>query len=359
MAQKVGQLLNFLNRTNGSSLRNNEPQIGFKLSFSEKLGILNVKVIGAKHLPADYGLSKVRGYLVKVTVFPIKKKFETKIVKDSWPTFNEEFAFNLNGTDKSSEAHLKGLFVSFTIYATLDEQSEEEKSSKTARKSVIKRFFSFDENSDFLRKNTHRTFSRRSLRNSMKDTRTIGAVTYNVDPKNFVQQISNSVISTPDVWRSIKEITSGIQTQPREGKKGSVELTLQYALSEDGTNDVVEVTVTKFRCSLQTMQEHERVGGQLYIKIQAFESSDVIQKKKSDRFDPTISLKLEANSATLRATINSFMLNHVKIVVRLMAKNILGKKTLLGIIEIDKNEPFWKEIVAHPGVPVTKMVNFE
>lgn len=154
-------------------------------------------------------------------------------------------------------------------------------------------------------------------------------------------------------------------------------MTLQYSVSEDGTNDVVEVTITKFRCSLQTMQEHEKIGGttnmfkipsviylyflagQLYIKIQAFESNDIIQKKKSDRFDPTISLKLETNTATLRANVNSFMLNHVKILVRLLNKNVLGKKTLLGKIEIDKDEPFWKEIVAKPGEPVTKMVNFD
>lgn len=53
------------------------------------------------------------------------------------------------------------------------------------------------------------------------------------------------------------------------------------------------------------------------------------------------------------------MLNQVKIVIRLMAKNILGKKTLLGKIEINKNDSFWKEIVGSPGVPITKMVNFE
>ncbi|KAL1514110.1 hypothetical protein ABEB36_003426 [Hypothenemus hampei] len=222
----------------------------------------------------------------------------------------------------------------------------------------MKRFFSFDENSAFLRNNVRRSFSRRSFRNSLKDRRTIGTVTYNIERKNFTQTHENS-ISTPDVWRSIKEITSGIQTQPREGKKGCIELTLQYSISEDGTNDVVEVTVTKFRCGLQTMQDHEKVGGQLYIKTEAFESDEVVQKKKSDKFDPTISLKLEANSATLRATINKFMLNYVKIVIRLMAKNLLGKKTLLGRIEIDKNEQFWKEIVASPGVPITKMVYFE
>lgn len=45
-----------------------------------------------------------------------------------------------------------------------------------------------------------------------------------------------------------------------------MELTLQYAVSEDGTNDVVEVSVTKFRCSVQTMQEHEKIGGEFSPK---------------------------------------------------------------------------------------------
>ncbi|CAG9768618.1 unnamed protein product [Ceutorhynchus assimilis] len=361
MEQKINNFLTFLNVNKNSESAvtsgGSDPQIGFKISFNQNLAILNVKVIGAKQLPADYGSSKPKGYVVKVTVFPTKEKFETKPAKDNWPTINEEFPFTLNIPDKKTIDFLKGIFVSFTIYATLDE-TEEEKPTK-AEKGPIRRFFSFDENSDFLRNNVRRSFTRRSFRNSMKNRRTIGAVTYNLERKNFTQFSKDNVISTPDVWRSVKEITSGIQTQPREGKKGCIELTLQYSVSEDGRNDVVEVTVTKFRCSLQTMQEHERVGGQLYIKINAFESNDIIQKKKSDKFDPTISLKLEANTATLRATVNNYMLNQVKIVIRLMAKNLLGKKTLLGVIEINKNLPFWKEIVANPGTPVTKMVNFE
>lgn len=51
----------------GPIVRNSDPQIGFKVCFSEKLGLLNVKVIGAKQLPTDYGTSKARGYVVKVT----------------------------------------------------------------------------------------------------------------------------------------------------------------------------------------------------------------------------------------------------------------------------------------------------
>ncbi|XP_076271439.1 uncharacterized protein LOC143203190 isoform X2 [Rhynchophorus ferrugineus] len=311
-----------------------------------------VRVIGARQLPNDYGCTKAKGYVVKVTFFPSKEKFETKIARDTWPTINEDFTAHLNYSDKFIGDMLKGAFISFTIYAILDDP-EEKKSPKSKNK--LTRLLSLEENANFIRKHVHRSTS---FRNSMTDRRTIGAVTYNLERKNFNQNIRDYGVSTPDVWRSIKSITSGIQTQPRESQKGSVEVTLQYSVSEDGTNDVIEVSVTKFRCSVQTMQEHERIGGQLYIKISAFESNDVIQKKKSDRFDPTISLRLQANTATLRATVNKYMLDQVKIVIRLLAKNFVGKKFVLGTIEIDKDDPFWKRSVAAPGVPETKMVHF-
>lgn len=48
----------------------------------------------------------------------------------------------------------------------------------------------------------------------MNNRRTVGAVTYNLDKKLFTQKITNGIISTPDIWRNVAEITSGFQTQP-------------------------------------------------------------------------------------------------------------------------------------------------
>lgn len=90
-----------------------------------------------------------------------------------------------------------------------------------------------------------------------------------------------------------------------------------------------------------------------------FENEDLLQKMKSDKFDPTISLKLEANTATLRANVNNYNLEQVKILIRLISRNIMGKKVLLGKIEIDSKSNYWKEIVAQPLVPITKMINFD
>lgn len=49
-----------------------------------------------------------------------------------------------------------------------------------------------------------------------------------------------------------------IQNEP---KKGSLEVTMSYSISEDGTNDTIEVGLSKLRCSMQTMQQHEKLGG--------------------------------------------------------------------------------------------------
>lgn len=80
---------------------------------------------------------------------------------------------------------------------------------------------------------------------------------------------------------------------------------------------------------------------------------------KSDKFEPTISLKMEANTATLRANVNNFNIDEVKILIRLFCKNILGKKMLLGKIEIDNKSDIWKEIVGNSCVPITRMINFD
>lgn len=365
MEQKINTVKNYFKKKNENVQQRancSMPQIGFRISFCENNKELKVKVIGARLLPTDYGSVRPRGYLVKITVYPGKQKFETKTVKDSWPTINEEFSCTIVPVKKIDD-YFKGHFVSFTIYAILGKEEEEQRQNEKPR-SILKRYFSFGDGEEFisLRNSSFRRSGsqRRSSYNStMSNRRTVGAVTYNLDRKLFTQKLRTDVISTPDIWRNVTEITSGIQTQPRDGTKGSIELTLQYGVSEDGRNDVVEVTVTKFRCSLQTMQLHESIGGQLYIKITAFEYEDLIQKMKSDKFEPTISLKLEANTATLRATVNKYNLEQVKILIRLMSRNIMGKKTLLGKIEIDRNSNFWKEIVASPSVAITKMVNFE
>lgn len=95
------------------------------------------------------------------------------------------------------------------------------------------------------------------------------------------------------------------------------------------------------------------------MKMTAFEYDVLIAKLKSDRFEPTISLKIEPKTATLFATVNRQNLDRVKIIIRLMCKNMLGKKHLLGRIELDRDHQLWREVMKSPCNPVTKMVDLE
>lgn len=114
-----------------------------------------------------------------------------------------------------------------------------------------------------------------------------------------------------------------------------------------------------FYTEIYSKNNFRKILGQLYIKITAFEYDDLIQKMKSDKFEPTISLKIEPNTATLRATVNKYNIEQVKILIRLICKNLFGAKILLGKIEIDSKSDLWGEIVAAPLVPITRMINFE
>lgn len=46
-----------------------EPELGFKISVNESTKELKVSVIGGRHLPSLYGLTRPQGYLVKVCIF--------------------------------------------------------------------------------------------------------------------------------------------------------------------------------------------------------------------------------------------------------------------------------------------------
>lgn len=89
----------------------------------------------------------------QVTFYPQREKFETKIAKNSWPTINEEFVCGISNNIKKIDDPLKGKFISFTIYAVLGKEEDEEKPAEK-HGGILKRYFSFNEIEDvIIRKN--------------------------------------------------------------------------------------------------------------------------------------------------------------------------------------------------------------
>jgi len=287
-------------------------------------------------------------------VFPGRDKFETQLVKDSWPTFNEEFNFTIQSNSYSIDEQFTGKFVVLTAYALL---SNHLKPTKIKSKNSFLKLFSVMHESDHLKRDSANR--RSSNRLSLTNRRTIGAVTYNLESKFFTMKLRNNFMGTPDVWREVQEISSGLEPESRESKKGALEVTLVYSNSEDGNNDMFEVSLSRLRCSMSTMTEHEKLKGSLYIKMTALQQDVLISKWRSDRFEPTISLKIEPETAVLQAFVKNSNLNDVKILIRLMCNNVLGKKTQLGEIAIDPATKIWKQIVGSPSTPVTRMINLD
>lgn len=157
-------------------------------------------------------------------MFPNKKKYETQISKETNPVFNEEFSFDLQltGSNNSSEKGkkgsdlFKGKFLVLTLYALLDVDQSGQRTLKRSS-SLLNQMGKYlrwksdradDADEDVL---TRGSKNRRSLnRISFNNRRTLGAVTYNLEMKFFTLLLKNKCLSTPDIWRNIQSISSGL-----------------------------------------------------------------------------------------------------------------------------------------------------
>ncbi|XP_052894071.1 uncharacterized protein LOC128301561 [Anopheles moucheti] len=265
-----------------SRLNNNgpvEPVVGFKLMLhpncsnsndtNESVSStpeLHVHLLGARHLPSNFGLKSVEGFMVKVKLFPGALKFDSTIQSNSWPEFNETFRFPLVTTHKTSfrvkksdkqkdnlaqslpEKIFNGNFVVFTVFALLElppgytstlksktmtfiRQGSQRLKDKPVIGKLVKDIEPATErNANFDQKqNLKRLTTSESQRN-------IGSVTYFLDPKSFNAGETGSrkhsfVFSTEELWLPIKDITITPSAESRitvqSSPRGQVEVTLQ------------------------------------------------------------------------------------------------------------------------------------
>lgn len=385
---------------------NLEPEIGIRIVHSINEKALNVTVLGARHLPQNFGFTRVNSYVVKVKLIPGKEKFETTSKNESWPQWNEEFTFLLRketkqkfGKTKVIEEEINGSrFIVATLYAILEDkpliatdkkEAEKDKTSSPVKESPKKAGKKKDgqaassENqeptknklfSQIFGKSSEKNAETTPVERRMYDKRrTVGATTISLDPKNFtmkpVKPKHGSDVSTGDMWRPLRPITSGISgaEERRENKKGQVELSLCQEKSdkrEEGSERLI-LSLHRLRCSLQTMHEHEALRGQMYIKISVVDNGRVTHFWKSDRFAPCVSMKFAPDMAKVMAD-NPYQgaLKNVSFVIKFVSKNKMGKKTTVGHLAIgpDVGGPYgeqWKQALAKPGQQIMKWQAFE
>lgn len=149
-------------------------------------------------------------------MFPCKEKYETEITNEANPVFNQEFTFSLDRatllTLKKNDDIFKGKFIVLTVYAVLDT----DKGNKQLRRSnsLRDRFRNLlNLNEETSRSSSVRARPRSLNTISFNNRRNIGAVTYNLEKKYFTLKLKNNYYSTPDIWRCIHTISSGVQME--------------------------------------------------------------------------------------------------------------------------------------------------
>ncbi|KAG8036537.1 hypothetical protein G9C98_003859 [Cotesia typhae] len=338
-----------------------EPEIGIRIVHSPYDKTLRATVLGARHLPQNFGFTRVNSYVVKIKFFPGKEKFETTSKNESWPQWNEEFTFHLRketkikfGKSKVTEEFLDGSkLIIATLYAILEDKpliatdkkdAEKENSkegSKDSKKDGKKKEGATTSGSQESKSNKllGQLFSKSSDKEKEKEPvvekksidkrRTVGATTISLDVKNFVTKPPKAKhsddVSTGDIWKPLRPIASGIS----------------------GAED------------------RESLKGQLYIKMSVVDGGRVTHFWKSDRFNPCVSMKFAQDQAQVIAE-NPYegALKDVSFVVKFVSKNKIGKKTIIGhfVIGPDVGGTYseqWKQAMAKPGNVVTKWQVFE
>ncbi|GBP04401.1 hypothetical protein EVAR_6583_1 [Eumeta japonica] len=162
-----------------------------------------------------------------VKLFPGDSKYETTLQESSWPVWNEDFKFQLRQKDgkKTSDGKndlqglLAGHFLSLTIYALLEPSrlDADKRKSKTTDKRNSKSSEVDDKEKPktrFLEKTFSSFKSTKSEAAAQKSVlekrRTVGAATWNFDSKLFQNDLRNGLIGTPDIWRPVNAINSGM-----------------------------------------------------------------------------------------------------------------------------------------------------
>ncbi|EFN83876.1 uncharacterized protein LOC105183752 isoform X1 [Harpegnathos saltator] len=384
---------------------NLEPEVGIRIVHSPNDKTLRVTVLGARHLPQNFGFTRVNSYVVKVKLIPGKDKFETTSKNESWPQWNEEFIFPLRketkqkfGKSKVVEEEINGSrFIVATLYAVLEdkpliatEKKDSEKNSPTKGGEPPKKAGKKKEGqsgssenqestknkllSQFFGKGPDKIAESAAAERRVYDKRrTVGATTIPLDSRNFVTKPPKSKhtgdVSTGDLWKPLRPIASGIigADEKKESKKGQVEVSLCLAKGEkdEDSDGQLILSLNRLKCSLQTMHEHEGLKGQMYLKMSVVDGGRVTHFWKSDRFAPTVSTKFSPETARVVAD-NPYKgaLNDVSFVVKFVSKNKMGKKTPVGhfVIGPDVGGTYgeqWRQALAKPGQQITKWQAFE
>lgn len=112
---------------------------------------------------------------------------------------------------------MAGHFLSLTIYAILEPPKTDAERRKSAKDLKTSKLVNDDEpkSKGGLFEKTFSSFKTTKTeaaaqKSILEKRRTVGAATWNFDSKLFQNDLKNGLIGTPDIWRPINAIASGL-----------------------------------------------------------------------------------------------------------------------------------------------------
>ncbi|XP_055687904.1 uncharacterized protein LOC129792638 [Lutzomyia longipalpis] len=417
MSLPFGKIKNLLGASDGGRSSRKvfeklEPVVGFKMNLvpgnvptTQESGSQNVAstipelcvhLIGARHLPATFGLKSVEGYMVMVKLFPGTLRYNSPIETSSWPQFNEIFKFPMGSSTKSSikrpknptneqtlpQKLFKGHFVVLTVFALLElpPNATFGAGMRQAYRSIRRKgsLLLKDINKSAVPQPEEEISSGEILKLTKSESRrNIGSVTYFLDPKIFNENTKTGIYYSDEFWLPLKDITvtptsSTITNSINSSTKGQVEVILELhdpiELADDTVSQTSEsrstsskpwsfsevkrkmrnvtrkekvthtgmsfmITIAKMRCAIKVKEEFENIAGTIYVKMSIFERDILSSTWRSDPFLPSLSTRWNPNDSTIRIPLNNVSdLDHISIKISVATKSKMGKKIVLGTL---------------------------
>lgn len=320
-----------------------EPVVGFKLTLYESASDntcvpeLEVNLIGARHLPSNFGLKTVEGYMIKVKLFPGTAKFDSSIQTSSWPKFNESFRFpmasplkssmkskyrdyqDINGNETLPQKLFKGTFVVFTVIALLELPSGSYTGIKGTYKSLKRQgSILLRDRVNILTTNLNLTSPKNppdatNNKNISKLTasemqRNIGAVTFFLDPKTFEENQKSRSYSTNEMWLPIKDITvaPNAKLSASSSPKGQVEIILELCDNNLDNGSKVDVNdASKYDKNLNPFENNDQTTttSKPRFSLSEMKLPNVKKLMKTKREKSTNGLCLKITTTKMRCSI--------------------------------------------------------
>lgn len=121
----------------------------------------------------------------------------------------------------------------------------------------------------------------------------------------------------------------------------------------------LKVTTSRMRCSIKVKDQFENSASTIYLKTAIFQHDVLMNSWKSDHLLPTISTRWDYDNSTFFIPLTNMKnFESLSIKTTVATKTKVGKKIVLGTVQIDSSCDHWKNAFDSKNKPASAWHNF-